>query len=413
MKRALTLAAALSALALFAAAHAGAASPACDEMRQRVVRGGGGASGLYVLDAGSGQVVCALSARRQRSLASNMKLFTTSAALARLGPDSRIPTGLLSDGEVNRAGVLHGSLYLRGGGDPALGSPAFYGRLLGGLGTNLFDLTSQLRAAGVSRVTGRLYADDTIFDRLRGVADSGYATSSYVGPLSGLAFNSGYRDTRASGFASDPARIAASALARALRLAGVALRPGIALGATPADAELLASVRSPTIERLAEATNVPSNNFYAEMLIKLLGAHFGGAGTTRAGAAVVERFARSQGSGVDAVDGSGLTRGNRASPLQVVRLLEAMHDSDLADPFIQGLALSGREGTVDDRMQGTAAEARCRTKTGTLTGVSALSGYCFNRSGRLMIFSILMASVYDLGRAHREQDRVAALVASY
>jgi D-alanyl-D-alanine carboxypeptidase/D-alanyl-D-alanine-endopeptidase (penicillin-binding protein 4) len=172
-------------------------------------------------------------------------------------------------------------------------------------------------------------------------------------------------------------------------------------------------VRSPTIARLAEATNVPSNNFYAEMLIKLLGARFGGAGTTDGGAAVVERFARSQGSGVHAIDGSGLTRGNRASPLQVARLLEAMHDSDLADPFIQGLALTSREGTVDDRMHGTAAEARCRTKTGTLTGVSALSGYCFNRSGRVIVFSILMASVYDLGLAHREQDRVAAMVASY
>jgi len=413
MKRIAMLVAVVSALASAVVAQAGAASPACEEMRQRVLRGGGGASGLYVLDAESERTVCALSPTRPRSLASNMKLFTTSTALARLGPDSRIATKLMSDGRVDQRGVLHGSLYLQGGGDPALGSPAFYGRFLGGLGTNLFGLTRQLRAAGVRRVSGRLYADDTVFDRLRGVADSGYATSSYIGPLSGLAFNSGYRDARASGFAADPAKIAASNLVRSLRLAGTTIRSGVALGSTPLGAKLLATVRSPTIERLAEATNVPSNNFYAEMLIKLLGARFGGAGATSAGAAVVERFARSQGSGVHAVDGSGLTRGNRASPLQVARLLEAMHDSELADPFIQGLALSSREGTVDDRMEGSAAEARCRTKTGTLTGVSALSGYCFNRSGRIMIFSILMASVYDLSLAHREQDRVAAMVASY
>lgn len=413
MKRVAILAAIAFALALGAAAQAAAAGQACEEMRQRVLRGGGAAGGLYVLDADSGNAVCALSPKRQRSLASNMKLFTTSAALARLGPDSQIATKLLTDGDVDRRGTLRGSLYLQGGGDPALGSPAFYGRFLGGLGTNLFALTQQLRAAGVRRVTGRLYADDTIFDRLRGVADSGYAISSYIGPLSGLAFNSGYRDARGSGFASDPAKIAASNLARSLRLAGVAIRPGVALGSTPLGAELLATVRSPTIERLAEATNVPSNNFYAEMLIKLLGAHFGGAGSTGAGAGVVERFARSHLSGVHAVDGSGLTRGNRASPLQVVRLLDAMRNTTVADAFIQGLALSSREGTVDDRMDGTAAEARCRTKTGTLTGVSALSGYCFNRSGKLMIFSILMGSVYDLSLAHREQDRVAALVASY
>jgi D-alanyl-D-alanine carboxypeptidase/D-alanyl-D-alanine-endopeptidase (penicillin-binding protein 4) len=113
------------------------------------------------------------------------------------------------------------------------------------------------------------------------------------------------------------------------------------------------------------------------------------------------------------VDGSGLTRSNRASPLQVVRLLEAMDDTPVGDQFIQDLALTGHEGTVASRMHGTAAYGRCRTKTGTLTGVSNLSGYCFNRSGRRMIFSILMGSVRDLTLAHYEQDRIAAAVASY
>jgi len=60
-----------------------------------------------------------------------------------------------------------------------------------------------------------------------------------------------------------------------------------------------------------------------------------------------------------------------------------------------------------------AAYGRCRTKTGTISAVSNLSGYCFNRSGRTMIFSILMNSVSDLSLAHDEQDRIAAAVASY
>lgn len=377
-----------------------------------LVRGGGSASGLVVIQDGGG-TICTRAPNRPRSLASNTKLFTTATALARLGPQTRIPTRLYADGWVGLDGVLHGSLYLRGGGDPALGTPAFYGRFLGGLGTNLFALKAQVRAAGIERVTGRLYADDTIFDRLRGVADSGYGTSPYIGPLSGLAFNSGFRDAGAGGFASDPARTAAAALARSLRGAGVVLRPGVALSTTPTDAQVVAEVRSPTIERLAEATNVPSNNFYAETLVKLLGARFGGAGTTAAGTGVVERFARSLGSSIQAVDGSGLTRGNRSTPWNVVRLLASMHGNEAADEFIQGLPLTGVEGTVADRMEGSAAAGRCRTKTGTLTGVSALSGYCFNRSGRVMIFSILMASVRDLGLAHREQDRIAALVASY
>jgi D-alanyl-D-alanine carboxypeptidase len=64
-------------------------------------------------------------------------------------------------------------------------------------------------------------------------------------------------------------------------------------------------------------------------------------------------------------------------------------------------------------MKGTAAYGRCRTKTGTLTGVSNLSGYCFNTSGKLMVFSVLMGSVSDLGLAHLDQDRIAGAVASY
>jgi serine-type D-Ala-D-Ala carboxypeptidase/endopeptidase (penicillin-binding protein 4) len=412
MRRASILFGLLAVLLLLPAGASGAGN-FCQQMRERLVYGGGSASGLFVIDAESGQPVCARAAKTPRILASNTKLFTTSAALSRFGPEYRIVTKLLTDGRIDAEGVLHGSLYLQGSGDPALGVPSFYNRYGGGLGTNLLLLGSQLRDAGVDAVTGRLYADDSVFDRLRGVADSGYATSPYIGPLSGLSFDSGYRGSISQGFASDPATLATTKLDAALRSGGIRIRTGVARAVTPPGAEALASVRSPTMSQLVEATDVYSNNFFAEMLTKLLGAHFGGAGTTQAGTDVVERFARSQGSGIQAVDGSGLTRGNRASPAQVVDLLEAMRGTLVGDEFIQDLALAGHEGTVADRMHGTAAYGRCRTKTGTLTAVSALSGYCFNRSGRIMAFSVLMNSVSDLSLAHYEQDKIAALVASF
>jgi D-alanyl-D-alanine carboxypeptidase/D-alanyl-D-alanine-endopeptidase (penicillin-binding protein 4) len=411
MRRAAILLAALAVLVLLPSAALGAGN-GCQEMKRRLVYGGGAASGLFVIDAETGKPVCARAAKRPRILASNTKLFTTSTALSRFGPEYRIATKLLTDGSVGAGGVLHGSLYLQGGGDPALGVPSFYERYVG-IGTDLLDLATQLHAAGVRAVTGRLYADDSIFDRLRGVADSGYATSPYIGPLSGLSFDSGYRGSISEGFASDPATLAATKLAGALRSAGVSIRAQVARAVTPAGAEALATVRSPTMSQLVEATDVYSNNFFAEMLAKLLGAGFGGAGTTAAGTAVVERFAHGHGSGIHAVDGSGLTRGNRASPAQVVGLLQAMRGAPVGEEFIQDLALAGHEGTVADRMHGTAAYGRCRTKTGTLTAVSALSGYCFNRDGRVMVFSILMNSVSDLSLAHYEQDKIAAAVASY
>ncbi len=414
MRRSRALFLALAAAFLLLWAPSAQASPNCDQMRSWLQQGGGRASGLLVVDAESGKVVCASAPGRPRSLASNMKLFTTSTALSRLGPETRIPTKVFRDGPIDSHGVLHGSLYLQGGGDPTLGTPAFYDGYLAGLGTNVFALTPQIKAAGVKSVTGRLYADDTIFDRLRGVADSGYATSPEIGPLSGLDFNSGFLgSTSSSGFASDPAKLAAAKLAASLRTNGIGLTPQIALRPTPPNAERVAMVRSPSLTRIVNTTDVWSDNFFAEMLIKLIGARLGGAGSTAAGASVVESFARSHNSGVHAVDGSGLTRSNRASPRAVVNLLLAMREDPVGEDFIQDLALAGHEGTVADRMHGTAAYGRCRTKTGTLTGVSNLSGYCFNKSGRVMVFSVLMNSVGNLSLAHLDQDRIAGAVAGY
>jgi serine-type D-Ala-D-Ala carboxypeptidase/endopeptidase (penicillin-binding protein 4) len=413
MKRAPILLTALVVAVLLMAGTADAQS-LCGSMKSRLTRGGGQASGLVVAEAESGRVVCSSAASTQRPLASNMKLFTTSTALARLGPEYRIPTRVLTDGRLDSDGVLHGSLYLQGGGDPTLGVPAFYDHYSDGLGTNLLALSSQIRAAGIRAVTGRLYADDTIFDRLRGVAASGYATSSEIGPLSGLDFDAGYASpSAATGFTSDPAKLAASQLAQSLRGSGVSIPATVALGTTPAGSTRIAAVHSPTLTRIIDFTDVNSDNFFAEMLIKLIGARLGGAGTTAAGAAVVAKFAAQQGSGVHAVDGSGLTRSGRASPQQVVDLLMTMRHSAVGDDFVQDLALAGEEGTVAERMHGTAAYGRCRTKTGTLTGVSNLSGYCFNEDGKVMVFSILMSGVADLELAHLEQDEIAADVASY
>jgi D-alanyl-D-alanine carboxypeptidase/D-alanyl-D-alanine-endopeptidase (penicillin-binding protein 4) len=390
-------------------------SSMCAALRSRLVRGGR-ASGVYVIDAssGRGKTVCARRGRTRRIPASNMKLFTTATALARFGPDARLETSIYSSGQVDTSGVLHGNLYLVGGGDPALSDPDFARRFIGGLGTNIFDLTAKVEAAGIDRVTGQLLADDTIFDRLRGVADSGFATSPYIGPLSGLDFDSGYADSSARHFASDPAIAAAKSLAGNLRSAGVQVPSNVALRALPPmGTEKIGEISSPQMKALTNETDVNSNNFFAEMLLKDLGARFGSGGTTAAGTVVVRKFVRGLGTGVRQVDGSGLTATNRVTPAQVARLLVAMRNTPAGNDFVNSLPVAGREGTVADRMRGTAAAGRCHTKTGTLTGVSALSGYCFNRDGKVMAFSILMNRVTNLSQAHLQQDRMAALIARY
>jgi serine-type D-Ala-D-Ala carboxypeptidase/endopeptidase (penicillin-binding protein 4) len=414
MRKALIAALAACLGLLLALAGPAAAANPCGQMKAWLTAGGGSQSGLMVMDAETEEVVCAAGAEKMLPLASNTKLFTTSAALSKLGPSSTIPTKVLTDGTVDSEGVLHGSLYLQGGGDPALGTPAFYDSYLAGLGTNIFALVPQLKRAGIKGVTGRLYGDDTVFDRKRGVLDSNYATSIYIGPLSGLDFNSGFAgNTSSSHFSSDPAKLATQTLDNSMRHSGIKIGPTIALGKTPADAKSVAVVRSPPISEIVNTTDVYSDNFFAEMLEKLLGARFGGAGTTAAGTHVVEEYAQSLGSDIQQVDGSGLTHSNLASPDDVVKLLAGVQKSAIGEEFIQDLALSGKEGTTAGRMKGTAAYGRCRLKTGTLTGVSNLSGYCFNTSGKVMIFSTLMASVGSTETAHAYQDKIAGAVAEY
>jgi D-alanyl-D-alanine carboxypeptidase/D-alanyl-D-alanine-endopeptidase (penicillin-binding protein 4) len=390
------------------------AATSCAQMKAWLTAGGGSSSGLLVVDAESGEVICAQAAETPRPLASNTKLFTTAAALSLLGPETRIPTKVMTDGTVDSAGILHGSLYLQGGGDPTLGTPAFYDSYLAGLGTNIFALVPQLKRAGIKGVTGRLYGDDTIFDRKRGVLDSGYATSQYIGPLSGLDFNSGFAgNTSSSHFSSEPAKLATQTLDNSMRHSGIKISRTVALGKTPAAAKSVAVIRSQPLTEIVNTTDVYSDNFFAEMLAKLLGARIGAAGSTAAGTTVVEDFAAELGSEIHQVDGSGLTHSNEASPQEVVDLLLGMRTSEVSEDFIEDLAVAGHEGTTAGRMKGTPAYGRCRLKTGTLTGVSNLSGYCFNKSGRVMAFSTLMGSVGSTEFAHVYQDKIAGAVAGY
>jgi D-alanyl-D-alanine carboxypeptidase/D-alanyl-D-alanine-endopeptidase (penicillin-binding protein 4) len=110
------------------------------------------------------------------------------------------------------------------------------------------------------------------------------------------------------------------------------------------------------------------------------------------------------------VDGSGLSRGNRASPQAVVRLLAAIMRSEGYDAFVDSLPIAGRDGTLDDRMRRGPARGHCHAKTGTLSDVSALSGYCEARSGDTYAFSILM-NAFSTPIARRVQDRIVQAIA--
>lgn len=385
------------------------------------MRGAGPASGAYVVNATEGRTLYARRAGTPRALASNTKLFTTAAALARLGPDTTLPTQVLGAGQLGLDGAYIGDLHLRGGGDPTFGSRAFARRAYLAEG-GVEDLAVQLSAAGIRRVSGRVVGDEQLFDARRGGPDSRYRTSIYVGPLSALSFNRGLAGSGGSAFVGNPPAYAAARLDAALADAGVGVRGPPASGATPAAATALAEVRSPPVSRLVQVANKRSDNFFAETLLKLLAAGPPAAGdpvlrgrvparaSTAAGAAVAATYARELGVRARIVDGSGLSRANRAAPREVVELLDDLRTRPHFAQFLDSLAVAGRDGTLSDRMRRGPARGRCRGKTGSLRGVSTLSGYCTTRSGDTVVFSVLMNGVYLPG-ARRLQDRMLQAIA--
>jgi D-alanyl-D-alanine carboxypeptidase/D-alanyl-D-alanine-endopeptidase (penicillin-binding protein 4) len=389
----------LSLVAALAVLPAGAASaistPTLKAKLGREMRHAGVFSGAFVRDLDGQRTLFSSKPDAPRAPASVEKLYTTAAALMRFGPDGTLSTSVAGRGFLDPDGVWRGDLYLRGGGDPTLGRD------------DLQRLSGAVEQAGILRVDGSILGDESRLDTLRGSYDTGGAYDRDIGGVLGaLTLNRGFsKDGR-------PAANAAGQFAKVLRTDGIRVEGRSGAGAAPSDSQELATVSSPPMRDLIRLTNVPSDNFLAEMLVKDLGAEFGGAGTTAAGVGVVKSQLAELGLTPQVVDGSGLSRSDRTTPRQVVHLLEAMHGQEVAGAFEGSLAVAGRTGTIRRRMRGTAAQDRCRAKTGTLIGVSALAGLCESAGGHTIAFAMLMNRT-SLARAHGVQDRVAAAIARY
>jgi D-alanyl-D-alanine carboxypeptidase/D-alanyl-D-alanine-endopeptidase (penicillin-binding protein 4) len=400
----------LTLLAVALLLPAGVAQADLKSSLTRYMRLAGSSSGAYVVNLSNGARVFSWKASTPRILASNTKLFTSSAALARFGTDGTLGTEVLGDGELDDNGVWRGNLYLRGGGDPTFGSSTYTRRFYGG-GATVQQLAKLIDRAGVERVTGRVFGDESRQDSLRGGPDSGYGVSIWVGPLSALSYNRGLANEGGSAFQTNPPAFAAARLDDALEARGIAVRRSPSARRAPGGLDVIASVDSPPMERIVKLMDKPSDNFFAELLAKDIAMQVNGRGTTSAGAALVSGFARRLGARARLVDGSGLSRGNRASPYRVVRLLTAMAQRDEYPALLDALPIAGRDGTLVDRMRTGPARSRCHAKTGTLSDVSALSGYCEARSGDVYGFSFLMNRINPT-TARRLQDRMAAQLAA-
>lgn len=370
----------------------------------------GSHDGAYVYDISAKKVLFSERATTLRAPASVEKLYTATAVLARMGPAARLSTTVYGVGQLLPGGIWEGSLYLRGGGDPTFGSQSFISAHYGGIGANVDSLVGELvRTDGIHHITGSVYGDEGFLDSHRGEPSSNFGFDPFLeGILSGLAFN---RGAELGHGAHAPAVYAAHALWGALKADGVSIRGASGAATTPTGALPLASVASPTVAQLLELTLPPSDNFFAETLVKDLGALYGGGGTTARGAAVVSGAITSLlGFTPKIVDGSGLSRSDHTSPYQVVNLLAALSGTPTGQVLRSSLAVAGRSGTLERRMRGTAAAGRCQGKTGTLTGASNLVGYCQSAGGHLLAFAIFNDGI-STEAAHVFQDHMTISIA--
>jgi serine-type D-Ala-D-Ala carboxypeptidase/endopeptidase (penicillin-binding protein 4) len=371
----------------------------------------GPADGAFVYDITAKKTLFSERATTLRAPASVEKLYTATTALEKMGPTARLTTNVYGIGHLASGGVWEGSLYLHGGGDPTFGSSSFIASHYGGLGASVTTLATQLvRADGIHTITGSIEGDESFFDSRRGDPSSNYEWDPWLeGTLSALAFNRGATGPETGPHA--PAAYAARELWAALKNDGVKIAGRNGAATTPAHATLLASAPSPTIAQLLGLMLPPSDNFFAETLVKDIGALYGGAGTTAAGATIVADTIDSMfGFRPQIVDGSGLSRVDHTSPYEVVQLLADLSGTSIGAVLREHLAIAGHTGTLSERMVHSGASGRCVGKTGTLEGVSNLVGYCQSASGHQIAFAIFTDNI-PTESAHTFQDHMTITIA--
>lgn len=233
---------------------------------------------------------------------------------------------------------------------------------------------------------------------------------------------------------ADPANHAAARLLGVLRARGIEVAGRARTEQDPAASALrfhrlhassaddgprvLAVHLSPPLSEVIRQTNHLSHNLFADLLLKTVGRVAEGEGSWEAGARAALRLVEESGAdeGARLLDGSGLSRDDRLAPRALVALLARMADGPHADVFAASLPAAADTtlaGSLRHRMAGTAAAGRLRAKTGTLRGVSSLSGYVLTADGERLAFSIVGNGLRRAGDGKRIEDRIGARLAEF
>jgi serine-type D-Ala-D-Ala carboxypeptidase/endopeptidase (penicillin-binding protein 4) len=330
---------------------------------------------------------------KPRIPASNEKLLLSMALLDSLGPGGRIETHAAT--ASLQQGVVQGNLWILGRGDPEITA------------ARMGALARDLVAAGVEKVRGRVMGSTGYFAHdwwARGWKRQ--QSRLYVAPPTALTFQGNVVNGR---FTREPEAFAARSLTKQLEKRGVAVVGRAGSGEPPEGLADIAVIQSRPLRSILAAMDRPSDNFYAEVLGKLLGANSAGPpGTIAKGAAAVRDWVAEQGVHFSLYDGSGLSYANRVTARGIVQLLWVA-DAATWGPVLREALASGGQGTLEDRLHGV----KVRAKTGSLDGVSALSGWVWlDREGGWTEFSILSRGMPKWIASSIEDAIVRVLIAS-
>ncbi len=431
-------------------------------------------TGVKVISLKTGETLYERESRLLMHPASNTKLITTATALVELGTDFKFKTVMYADGRIS-SGILDGNLYVKGFGNPdftstdlskmveqvkargiteirgnILGDKSYFDSLYWGNGW-MWDDEPSAFAAFISPLTindncvkvyvkpGKKVGDTvevriepptsyvSVLNQGTTVAPESAATlnvdrrwkerENKIVVKGQLPINSKEQEATLSVWNVEIYFL--TLLKEELERQEIKVDGTLMLGTVPTTSVQVAHHEQP-IDSVIINLNKISDNLSAENTLKTIAAErLSTPGSTRAGMWIVNRFLNSIGidtTKYNVVDGSGVSHYSLVTPEMYVTLLKNMYsrDSTLFYPYYASLPSAGVDGTLNARMKDTKAEGNLRGKTGTINGVSTLSGYVNTANGEWLAFSIMMQNFIGSSKPYRDaQDKIGAILADF
>jgi len=435
----------------------------------------GATTGIKVVSLRTNKVLYEHNADKLFNPASNMKLITAAAALVKLGPEYRFKTVVYADTNIRNGRVL-GNIYIKGYGDPDLKTvdlwemaknikwkgikkitgdlivddsffdsirkgrgwmwdygPYVYNARIGALSLNENSIMVSVKPGDKpgDTVKVRLEPPTKYVDvDNQGITGTGWFRSNLnidrvMRDDRNVVVIAGTLSVNSAGVTvfrnlENPPLYTATVFKELLEKEGITIDGDIKIDMVSIDAvkELITHYSEP-LTKIIYYMNKVSSNFVAEQLLKTLGATFEGEpGTADKGVSVVINFMSQFGvhpRKYKAADGSGLSRYDLISPSQIIKLLVFMYNNfEYGPEYLTSLPIAGIDGTLRRRMREPSIQRKMRAKTGTLSGVSCLSGYVPTRDGDILIFSMMMNNfLYDVNHIRRLQDKIGKALVNF